>query len=260
MTACRYARVPSSRRITVVSMCQSSSGRPARTPSAGRLRMDTDAWPPPAMAPHEAVPRRRRRAHGAAPLREQRQPSGRHVPIGLRRDHVTNGLHLCVRQSLRRCARTRRPVPEGARVLPTSPRLHTPRRDPDEAQHTSQRHLRARLCDGEQHFGLGGAVRYTRAGEPEARRVAHRQRESKQCGELADAAPQDHDVAPEFSLIAHEIGESHDRCRSLPHPASRGRPRDTADGREPKVARLLDEVPEPVVVALLPASRGHAPS
>ena len=33
MTACRYARVPSSGRITVVSMCQSSSGRLGCTPT-----------------------------------------------------------------------------------------------------------------------------------------------------------------------------------------------------------------------------------
>ena len=85
-------------------------------------------------------------------------------------------------------------------------------------------------------LALRRAVRHARTGQPEAGRVAHRQRESKQGGELADAAPQHHDVTPEVSLTAREIGESHDRCRWLPHPAARGRPagrrrRTRAEGR-----------------------------
>jgi hypothetical protein len=83
--------------------------------------------------------------------------------------------------------------------------------------------------------------------------MAHRQRESKQRGELADASPQYQDVTAEVSFTALAISKSHDRGRWLPHAPARRRSRNAACGREPKVAGVLDEVAEAMVVALLPA-------
>ena len=86
--------------MTLVSMCHISFGRVVRRPTLG-LRGWMRSRARPSVRPHEAAPRRGRRADGAEPLREDREGPGRHVTMGRRGHHVFDRAHLAARQALR---------------------------------------------------------------------------------------------------------------------------------------------------------------
>jgi hypothetical protein len=76
-----------------------SSGR--AQPHLRFRRMHAEAGASPAVRPYEAVPGRRRRRHGAEPLREDGERAGRDVTVLERGDHVPDRLDLGGRQSMR---------------------------------------------------------------------------------------------------------------------------------------------------------------
>ena len=83
------------------------------------------------------------------------------------------------------------------------------------------------------------------------------QREPEQRRELLDASPQLQDLLSEFRLreVRH-IQTDHDRRRRA-EPATRRRARDSEVRGDGHVPGALDEIPKPVVVALLRAGRGR---
>jgi hypothetical protein len=76
-----------------------SSGR--AQPHLRFRRLHAEAGASPAVRPYEAVPGRRRRRHGAEPLREDGERAGRDVTVLGRGDHVPDRLDLGGRQSTR---------------------------------------------------------------------------------------------------------------------------------------------------------------
>jgi len=104
---------------------------------------------------------------------------------------------------------------------------------------------------------LGASVRQTLSREATPGSAEQGQREPKQSRELLDAAPQLQDLLPEFRLreVRH-IQTDHDRRRRAAPPTSR-RARDPEVRGDGHVPGALDEIPKPVVVALLRARRGR---
>ena len=74
--------------------------------------------------------------------------------------------------------------------------------------------------------------------------------------ELLDASPELQNLPLEFHLaqVCH-VEADHDLGRHA-EPSAGGRARDTQIGRDGHVPGAVDEIPEPVIVALLQAGRG----
>ena len=91
------------------------------------------------------------------------------------------------------------------------------------------------------------------------------QREVEQRRELLDASPQLQDLPSELWLSEVQDIQTDHRCRRRAEPRTRRRAGDSEVRGDGHVAGVLDEIPKPVVVALLRASRGrhghdHRPS
>src|SRR5262245_49519062 len=119
--ACREARVPSSRRMRVVSICHISFGPSGSKPDRGFRGVTSESGPSPAESPHEAVPGRGRSPHPAEPLGQDRERPGGNVTVLGRGHHVLDHPDLRWRQSMRRRAPTRRLIVECTHGVPPLP-------------------------------------------------------------------------------------------------------------------------------------------
>ena len=131
------------------------------------------------------------------------------------------------------------------------------RRQPEEPQERPQRDARAGPIDGAQDPHLGASVGQPLARQCETRGLQQGQHEPEQRRELLDASPQLQDLLSEFRLreVRH-IQTDHDRRRRA-EPPTRRRARDAEIRGDGHVAGALDEIPQPMVIALLRAGRGR---
>jgi hypothetical protein len=89
--------------------------------------------------------------------------------------------------------------------------------------------------------------------------VYQSQCQPQQCRELLDASPELQDFLLEFRRReVRQLHRYHDSRRRR-EPSTRGRAWDPEIGRDGQVPGALDEIPEPMVIALLRAGRGWHP-
>jgi hypothetical protein len=104
---------------------------------------------------------------------------------------------------------------------------------------------------------LGASVRQTLSVEAKPGGAEQGHREPEQRREFLHAAPQLQDLLPELRLreVRHIQTDDDRRCRA--EPSTRRRARDSEVRGDSYVPGALDEIPKPVVVALLRARRGR---
>jgi hypothetical protein len=81
--------------------------------------------------------------------------------------------------------------------------------------------------------------------------------EPKQCRELLYASPKLQNFLPEFRFLQVGDVQAHDDLRCPGEPPTGRRARDPEIRGDGPVSGALDEIPKPVVVALLQAPRGR---
>ena len=88
-------------RIGVDELCNAVMRPDGEGRVALHFTLDAEPRASPPVPPHETVPRRGRGPDRAESLREDRERTGRHVPVIGRGDHVPDRLNLRARQSVR---------------------------------------------------------------------------------------------------------------------------------------------------------------
>jgi hypothetical protein len=144
-------------------------------------------------------------------------------------------------------------VVERTRALPPAPGMEPTRQHAQEPQDRSQREELAGPIHGAQDPHLGASVRQALFCEAKPGGSEQGQHEPEQRRELLDASPQLEDLLLEFRFreIRH-IQTAHDRWRRA-EPATRRRARDAEVRGDGHVPGAVDQMPKPVVVALLRA-------
>jgi hypothetical protein len=89
--------------------------------------------------------------------------------------------------------------------------------------------------------------------------VDQSQCQPQQRRQLLDASPELQDLLPEFRRREVRHVHRHHDSRRRTEPSTRGRAWDPEIGRDGQVPGALDEIPEPMVIALLGAGRGRHP-
>ena len=84
-----------------------------------------------------------------------------------------------------------------------------------------------------------------------------RARASRRRRELLHASPECHDFLAQFRCAHVRHVQAYHDLRCCAEPPTSGRPRDAEIGGDSQVPGALDEIPKPVVVALLRAPRGR---
>jgi hypothetical protein len=152
---------------------------------------------------------------------------------------------------------TGRLIVKRTRVLQPSPGMEPTRRQSQEPQEGPQRNKRTGPIHGAQDPDLGRSVGQTLVRQRESRASKQGEGEPKECRELLDAAPQLQNLLSELRLSeVRTIQTDHDRWRGA-KPPTRRRARDSAVRGDCDVPGALNEIPKPVVVALLRAGRGR---
>ena len=245
---------PEERRVDVPDLV-----RPRRSDAhAGLFGMDTGPrTAPPALA-DEAKPRRGGREHGARSLREEGEASGGDVAQVVGGDHLAHPRDLGRGQAVRRRPGARRLVGELAGAGGASPRGESGRREPDGGEDAPQPEHASGTLDGPQQ------PRLVEGGDAEAREVGldgpQEREHDVQNGDQPTAAPLEagEAAAQDRRLVAGARGgddsgrpSQPSRDRGPGHPEPRG---------DRRVARLLDEEDETMVVGALRTLRGHRAS
>ena len=137
--------------------------------------------------------------------------------------------------------------------------MEASRRQSQEPQDRRQRHTRTRTIDGSQDPDFGASIGQTRLRQRESRgsKEGEGEGESKQCGELFYASPELQDFLLELQCLQIRDVETHHGRRSVADPTARRGARDPEIRRDGHVAGVLDEIPKPVIIAALTASRGR---
>ena len=135
--------------------------------------------------------------------------------------------------------------------------MESTRGQSQEPQERPQRHKLARPIHGAQDPDLGASVGQTLVRQREPRASKQSQCEPKQCRELLHASPELQDFLPEFRFLQVRHVQAHHDLRCLVEPPTGRRARDSEIRGDSHVPGALDEIPKPVVVALLKAPRGR---
>src|SRR5262245_34744545 len=135
--------------------------------------------------------------------------------------------------------------------------MEASRRQSQEPQDRRQRHTRTRTIDGSQDPDFGASVGQTRVRQGESRGSKEGEGEAKQCGELLHASPELQDFLLELQCLQIRDVETHHGRLSVADPTTRRGAWDPEIRRDGHVAGVLDEIPKPVIVAALTASRGR---
>jgi len=151
------------------------------------------------------------------------------------------------------------------RVLQPSPGMEPTRGQSQETQERPHWHERTGPIDRSQDPDFSASVGQTLVRQPESRGVKQSEGEPKECRELLHASSEYQDFLLELGCLeVRHIQVDHDRrCRAK--PSTRRRARDAEIRGDGDIPGALDEIPKPVVVPLLMASRArhaddHRPS
>jgi hypothetical protein len=153
--------------------------------------------------------------------------------------------------------RTGRLIVTRTGVLQPSPGMEASRRQSQKPQHRRQRHTRTRTIDGSQDPDFGASVGQTPVRQRESRGSKEGEGESKQCGELLHASPELQNFLLELQCLQIRDVETHHDRLSVAEPTTRRGARDPEIRGDGHVPGALDEIPKPVIVAALTASRGR---
>ncbi len=135
--------------------------------------------------------------------------------------------------------------------------MESTRRQPEEPQQRPQRDTPAGPIDSVQDPHLGAAVREPLARQREPRGPQQGQHELQQRGELLDASPELQDLVLEFQLAQVCHVEADDDLGCPAEPPTGRRARNAESRRDGHVPGAVDEIAEPVVIALLRAGLGR---
>jgi len=177
------------------------------------------------------------------------------VPVLERGHHVLDRPDFAWGQSMGRRVRTGRLIVTRTRVLPPSPGMEPTRRQSQEPQERPQRNTLSGTIDGAQNPGLGTSVGQTRVRQRESRAVKQGEGKPKEGSELLHASSELQDFLVQFRCPQVGHVQAHDDLRRLAEPPTGRRARDSEIGGDGQVLGALDEIPKPVVVALLRAGR-----
>ena len=113
------------------------------------------------------------------------------------------------------------------------------------------------MIDGLQNLLLGATVWQSVVRQAESNDSLNGQHEPQECRKLLDASSEQENFLPEFRF--GELGDvkTHDGERRRTQPPPSRRAWDTEVNREGHVSGVLDELAEPVVIALLRADRAR---
>jgi hypothetical protein len=153
--------------------------------------------------------------------------------------------------------RGQRLVVEYTLGVPPLPCVEPTRRQPEEPQEGPQRDAGAGLIDGPQDPQFVGTLGQSLACQPEARDAQQDESEPEQRREFLDALSEFEDLLAEFPLgqVRHSQTDHHGRRGAEPPP--RRRPRNAEISGDGEIPGALDELAQPMVVALLRTGRGH---
>ena len=221
----------------------------------GRVHAEPGAAP--AELPHQVVPGRGGSPDLAEPLRKDGERPGRDMPVLERGHHVLDRPDLGWGQSMGRRVRTGRLIVKRTRVLQASPGMEPTRGQSQEPQERPQRNKRTGTIHGSQDPDFGASVGQTLVRQRESRASKQGEGEPKECRELLHASPELQDFLPEFRFLQVRHVQAHHDLRCLAEPPTGRRARDPEIRGDGHVPGALDEIPKPVVVALLKAPRGR---
>ena len=125
------------------------------------------------------------------------------------------------------------------------------RRQSQEPQHRPRGHVLTGKLHGAQDPDLGGSVGQTLVGQLESRTSKEDKGEPKEGGELLHASPELQDLLLEGRRAQVRHVQAHHDLPWLAEPPTGRRARDSAIRGDGHVPGALDEIPKPVVVAVL---------
>ena len=210
----------------------------------------------PAALADEAVPGGRRGEHGAQPLSEEGEPPGRDVTEVGRGHHLPDGRDLVGRQPGGRRRRAGGLVVEEASPLGLTPGAEPGGGQTDDCEDAAQAEHALGTMDGAEQPGLLGR-RDPQAGQVRLQDPQESEQDAQDGPQELVALLEARDPRPKYGRRGVGDGGRRHRPRRSSNPALRGRPRHAEPDRDGRVARLLDELDEPMVVDLLDALRLH---
>ncbi len=143
------------------------------------------------------------------------------------------------------------------RVLQPFPGMEPARRQSQEPQERPQRNKRTGAIHSAQDPDLGASVGQTLVRQRESRASKEGEGEPKQGRELLHASPELQDFLLEFRCPHVRHVQAHHDLRDLAEPPTGRRARDAEIRGDGHIPGAVDEIPKPVVVALLRASGGR---
>jgi hypothetical protein len=158
---------------------------------------------------------------------------------------------------MERGARTGRLIVKRARVLPLSPGMEPTWRQSQEPQERPQWNKLSGTIHGAQNPGLGASVGQTLVLQRKSRTSKQSEGKPKYGRELLHASPELQDFLVEFRCPLVRDAQAHHNVRCLAEPSPGRRARDPRSVAMVPSPVRLDEIPKPVVVALLWAGRSR---
>jgi len=203
------------------------------------------------------VPGRRGCPHFAERLRKDGERAGRDVPVLERGHHVLDRQDLAWSQSMGRRVRAGRLIVQRTRVLKPSPRMEATRGQSQEPQECPQRHKVTGTIHGPQDPDFVASVGQTLVRQGESGASKQGESEPKECRELLHASPELQDFLLKFQGLQVRYVHAYREPRCLAEPATGRRARNPEIRGDGHVPGAVDEIPKPVVVALLRAPRSR---
>ena len=138
-------------------------------------------------------------------------------------------------------------------VLQPSPGMEPTRRQSQEPQQHPQQNKCTGTIHGSQDPDFGTSVWQTRVRRRESRASKQGESEPKRCRELLHAWSVPHDLLLEFPCLQVRHVQAYDDLLCVHEPPTGRRARDPEIRGDGHVPGALDEIPQPVVIALLKA-------